>query len=288
MRAGHGDRRSRHVPASVGVGSGRCGDRPASRSWQRTRSGARRLGVEDSGGGGIVAADDVPLRKRPGALEAHSRRGTVGAPRRDRGEAREWRSRRCGVQRGTLVSGFYVSLLKTVTYGDVRAPSAGTSLVGPGASGSLRPTASPRSVGHHRRCRIAGVVLEIDPALGNHIRRLPEAVVLGQTAWSWGSPRLADDHRHPDQGAHLLEARSRSGSKPTGTWCAGTSIELHRMSPARWMTLLDVDRCTLDPDRIEREIAEVEPAAAIRIASDGWPRGRRPWPPGPGSRPATA
>ena len=35
-------------------------------------------------------------------------------------------------------------------------------------------------------------------------------------------------------------------------------IELHRMAPDRWVTLRDVYRCTLDPERIERKIAEFE------------------------------
>ena len=42
------------------------------------------------------------------------------------------------------------------------------------------------------------------------------------------------------------------------------------MAPERWVTLRDVYRCTLDPDRIEGRIAEVEawvePPAAVRIA----------------------
>ena len=35
-------------------------------------------------------------------------------------------------------------------------------------------------------------------------------------------------------------------------------IEPHRMSPDRWVTLREVYRSTLDPERIERKIAEVE------------------------------
>ena len=46
-------------------------------------------------------------------------------------------------------------------------------------------------------------------------------------------------------------------------------IELHRMSPDRWVTLRDVYRSTLDPERIERKIAEVEavvePLAEVRV-----------------------
>ena len=46
-------------------------------------------------------------------------------------------------------------------------------------------------------------------------------------------------------------------------------IELHRMSPDRWVTLRDVYRCTLDPQRIERKIAEVEalvePPGTVRV-----------------------
>ena len=92
-----------------GITLARCGDRPASRSWRRTRSGARRLVVEDSGGGGIVATDDLPVRERPGALEAHSRRDGRSASTRP-GEANQGRSRRCGVQRGTLAPGLDVNI----------------------------------------------------------------------------------------------------------------------------------------------------------------------------------
>ena len=46
-------------------------------------------------------------------------------------------------------------------------------------------------------------------------------------------------------------------------------IELHRMAPVRWVTLRDVYRCTLDPERIEAKIAEVEalvePPATVRV-----------------------
>ena len=48
-------------------------------------------------------------------------------------------------------------------------------------------------------------------------------------------------------------------------------IELHGMAPDRWMTLKDIYRCMLDPDRIKRKIAEVEALveklSAVRIAS---------------------
>ena len=46
-------------------------------------------------------------------------------------------------------------------------------------------------------------------------------------------------------------------------------IKLHRMLPERWGTLRDVYRCTLETERIEKLIAEVEAqvslAATIRI-----------------------
>ena len=47
-------------------------------------------------------------------------------------------------------------------------------------------------------------------------------------------------------------------------------IELHRMTPDGWVTLRDVYRCTLEPDRIEQLIEEVaasvEPTQTARIA----------------------
>ena len=46
-------------------------------------------------------------------------------------------------------------------------------------------------------------------------------------------------------------------------------IELHRMASARWVTLQDVYRCTLDPERIEAKITEVEalvePPGTVRV-----------------------
>ena len=45
-------------------------------------------------------------------------------------------------------------------------------------------------------------------------------------------------------------------------------IELQRMAPDRWVTVRDIYRSTLDPDRIERKIAEVKAPSAVRIASD--------------------
>ena len=46
-------------------------------------------------------------------------------------------------------------------------------------------------------------------------------------------------------------------------------IELHRMSPDRWVTRRDVYRCTLEPQRIEKLIAEVEarvePPGTVRV-----------------------
>ena len=42
-------------------------------------------------------------------------------------------------------------------------------------------------------------------------------------------------------------------------------IELHRMAPDRWMTLRDVYRSTLDPERIERKI---DRPSAVRILGD--------------------
>ena len=53
-----------------------------------------------------------------------------------------------------------------------------------------------------------------------------------------------------------------------GRRVAGT-LPLHRMTPGRWVTLRDVYRSTLDPERIERKIAEVEalvePLKTVRV-----------------------
>ena len=71
-------------------------------------------------------------------------------------------------------------------------------------------------------------------------------------------------HRQP----HQPTLRSRSGSKPYVNLVRWI-IELHRMTPGRWVTLRDVYRCTLDPKRIERQIAEVEarvePPGTVRV-----------------------
>ena len=55
-------------------------------------------------------------------------------------------------------------------------------------------------------------------------------------------------------------------------------IELHRMTPGGWVTLQDVYRCTLDPERIDAKLAEatalVEPPATLRVRmADAAPHG---------------
>ena len=56
-------------------------------------------------------------------------------------------------------------------------------------------------------------------------------------------------------------AGNRSGSRPTPTWCAGSS-SCTGSCPERWVTLRDVYRCTIDADLFAAKIQEAETLAA--------------------------
>ena len=136
-----------------------------------------------------------------------------------------------------------------------------------------------------RRRRVAGLVLEVKGDFCHDVRRMLEEAGRGDDyvelgiggRWQWNP-----------LGAHWLDSYSLAytiaslinqlfGRSKEPFWqqayvnLVRWIIELHRMSPDRWVTLRDVYRCTLDPKRIERKIAEVEalvePPQTVRIAS---------------------
>ena len=133
------------------------------------------------------------------------------------------------------------------------------------------------------RRRIAGLVLEVKGDFCGQVRgilndagRIDDYVELGLGGrWRWNplGDDLLDSYSLAYAIASLINQLFGKGKEPFWQQAyvnlVRWIIELHRMSPDRWVTLRDVYRCTLDPDRIERKIAEVEalvePPAAVRI-----------------------
>ena len=63
--------------------------------------------------------------------------------------------------------------------------------------------------------------------------------------------------------------RSSEARQPAAGVTVRWIIELHRLLPDRWVTLREVYRCTLEPERISKKIAEVEalvePPGTVRV-----------------------
>ena len=134
-----------------------------------------------------------------------------------------------------------------------------------------------------RQRRIAGLVLEVKGDFCHQVRailddagRADDYVELGLGGrWQWNplGDDLLDSYSLAYTIASLINQLFGKGKEPFWQQAyvnlVRWIIELHRMAPDPWVTLRDVYRCTLDPARIERTIAEVEarldPPATVRI-----------------------
>ena len=133
------------------------------------------------------------------------------------------------------------------------------------------------------RRRIAGLVLEVKGDFCEQVRgiledagRADDYVELGIGGrWRWNplGDGLLDSYSLAYTIASLINQLFGRSKEPFWQQAyvnlVRWIIELHRMAPARWVTLRDVYRCTLDPERIEAKIAEVEalvePPATLRV-----------------------
>ena len=133
------------------------------------------------------------------------------------------------------------------------------------------------------RKRIAGLVLEVKGDFCGQVRGILEDAGRGDDyvelgiggRWRWNP--LGDGQLDSYSLAYTIASLINQlfGRSKEPFWqqayvnLVRWIIELHRMAPARWVTLQDVYRCTLDPDRIEAKIAEVEalvePPATVRV-----------------------
>ncbi len=152
-------------------------------------------------------------------------------------------------------------------------------------SACMRPFAR-QLLGWHaadRRRRIAGLVLEVKGDFCHQVRQILEDagraddyVELGLGGrWQWNP--LGDGELDSYSLAYTIASLINQlfGRSKEPFWqqayvnLVRWIIELHRMSPDRWVTLRDVYRSTLDPKRIERKLAEVEarvePPGTLRV-----------------------
>ena len=133
------------------------------------------------------------------------------------------------------------------------------------------------------RKRIAGLVLEVKGDFCHQVRGILEDAGRGEDyielglggRWRWNplGDDLLDSYSLAYTIASLINQLFGKGKEPFWQQAyvnlVRWIIELHRMSLDRWVTLRDVYRCTLDPERIERTIAEiealVEPPGTVRV-----------------------
>ena len=134
------------------------------------------------------------------------------------------------------------------------------------------------------RRRIAGLVLEVKGDFCHQVRdilieagRGDDYIEIGLGGrWQWNplSAPWLDSYSLAYTIASLINQLFGRGQEPfwqqAYTNLVRWLIELHRMTPDGWVTLRDVYRCTLEPDRIEQLIEEVaasvEPTQMARIA----------------------
>ena len=158
------------------------------------------------------------------------------------------------------------------------------------------------------RKRIAALVLEVKGDFCHQVRGILEDAGRGGDyielglggRWRWNplGDDLLDSYSLAHTIASLINQLFGKGKEPFWQQAYVNLVrwilELHRMSPDRWVTLRDVYRCTLDPKRIECKIAEVEalvePPGKVRVR---WPISPptltgRSWRRGPGPRSVTA
>ena len=149
------------------------------------------------------------------------------------------------------------------------------------------------------RKRAAGLVLEVKGDFCHQVRGILEAAGRGEDyvelglggRWQWNP--LGDHNLDSSSLAYTIASLINQlyGRGKDPFWqqayvdLVRWIIELHRMTPDRWVTLRDVYRCTLSADAFEAKLAEVaklvEPPKTVRIGStdfaahaaalsDGW------------------
>ncbi len=123
-----------------------------------------------------------------------------------------------------------------------------------------------------RRRRAAGLVLEVKGDFCHQVReiladagRADDYIELGLGGrWRWNplSDHRLDSYSLAYTIATLINQLFGRSKEPFWQQAyvnlVRWIIELHRLSPDRWVTLRDVYRCTLEPDRIKKRIAAVE------------------------------
>ena len=143
------------------------------------------------------------------------------------------------------------------------------------------------------RRRMAGLVLEVKGDFCHQVRdilieagRGEDYIELGLGGrWQWNplSAHWLDSYSLAYTIASLINQLFGKGSEPfwqqAYTNLVRWLIELHRMRPGGWVTLRDVYRCTLEPERIATLIAEVtaevDPPQTVRIESAAMTRHMR-------------
>ena len=125
---------------------------------------------------------------------------------------------------------------------------------------------------HDSRKRMAGLVLEVKGDFCHQVRAILEDAGRGEDyielglggRWRWNP--LGDSQLDSYSLAYTIASLINQlfGRSKEPFWqqayvnLVRWIIELHRMSPDRWVTLRDVYRSTLDPEHVARKIAEVE------------------------------
>ena len=135
------------------------------------------------------------------------------------------------------------------------------------------------------RRRVAGLVLEVKGDFCHQVRDMLIEAGRGEDyleiglggRWQWNplSAYWLDSYSLAYTIASLINQLFGKGKEPfwqqAYTNLIRWLIELHRMRPGGWVTLQDVYRCTLEPERIETLIAEVaaevDPPRTVRIES---------------------
>ena len=133
------------------------------------------------------------------------------------------------------------------------------------------------------RRRMAGLVLEVKGDFCHQVRDILIAAGRGEDyielglggRWQWNplSAHWLDSYSLAYTVASLINQLFGKGSEPfwqqAYTNLVRWLIELHRMRPGGWVTLRDVYRCALEPERIATLIAEVaaevDPPQTVRI-----------------------
>ncbi len=154
-------------------------------------------------------------------------------------------------------------------------------------SGCMRPFAQQllNWQAQDPRKRTAGLVLEVKGDFCHQVRGILEEAGRGEDyielglggRWQWNP--LGDNNLDSSSLAYTIASLINQlyGRGKDPFWqqayvdLVRWIIELHRMSPERWVTLRDVYRCTLSSDLFEAKLVEVaalvEPPETVRIGS---------------------